>query len=155
MAHCNCPSQSPIPPPQSWFSESSPSQALQCHRALQYPDILHAVFDHLDPRQCREDRRVCASAALVCRSFSEFASRALWRKMSDLHYLWRVLLIEDLPFGRSREGPVFQSVRASIFTIKLHGNDMCICVDSTNEGLPGSNQMGSIPCMCNQDSEPC
>ena len=153
MAHSNCPSQSPIPPPESWFSESSPSQALQCHRALQYPDILHAVFDHLDPRRCTEDRRVCVSAALVSRSFSGFASRALWRKMYDLHHLWRVLLTEDIPFGCSIE--VFQSVRTSNFAITLHSNDMCAYVDSTNEGLPGSNQMGSIPCMCGQDSEPC
>ena len=62
-----------------------------CHRALYCLDILEAVLANLDPHD-RKDRATCAQVALVCRRFSETASRSTWRVLPTFDPLWNIFL---------------------------------------------------------------
>ena len=83
------------------------------HPALHSPDILEEIFEHIDPwNDQSQGRLTCVSAALVCRSFSEPASRALWRGMDTLSPLWSIIS-KDKPLIRvpRRNESILEMVR--------------------------------------------
>lgn len=58
---------------------------------LHNEDILDCLFDTLESRSKGLGRRTLASCALVCKAWSDPASRALWRRLDSFHPLWALL----------------------------------------------------------------
>ena len=75
------------------------------HRALESYDILMTILEAFLPDQ-QLDRKSLVYAALVSRAFSEPASSILWREISNMEPLWRILHPDPLvgfgPFGRTQ-----------------------------------------------------
>ncbi|KAI0370926.1 hypothetical protein BV20DRAFT_225844 [Pilatotrama ljubarskyi] len=61
------------------------------------PTSVVCLFDTLESRSKGLGRRTLASCALVCRAWSDPASRVLWRRLDSLHPLWALLSGRNFP----------------------------------------------------------
>ncbi|KAI0668921.1 hypothetical protein C8Q78DRAFT_1080796 [Trametes maxima] len=86
-------------------------------------DILVYLFDTLSTRHRGSGRRTLASCALVCRSWSDPASRVLWRHIDSFHPLWA--LLAGLTFPSSAQGlsEFWEIVDGEIFVERLMKNE--------------------------------
>ncbi|KAI0351002.1 hypothetical protein OH77DRAFT_1498807 [Trametes cingulata] len=85
------------------------------YTALHNYDILVCLFDTLESRSKGLGRRTLASCALVCRAWSDPASRVLWRRLDSLHPLWALLSGRDFPPSAKRLAEFWEVVDVEEF----------------------------------------
>ncbi|KAI0651355.1 hypothetical protein C8Q79DRAFT_899137 [Trametes meyenii] len=86
-------------------------------------DILVYLFDTLETRTRGLGRSTLASCALVSRSWTEPASRVLWRHIDSLHPLWALLAGLNFPVSASRLSDFWELVDGETFVKSVVKNE--------------------------------
>ncbi|EIW56726.1 uncharacterized protein TRAVEDRAFT_59667 [Trametes versicolor FP-101664 SS1] len=93
---------------------------LSVYTTLHDEDILDCLFDTLESRSKGLGRRTLASCALVCKSWSDPASRALWRRLDSFHPLWALLAGRNFQPSAKRLTEFWQVVEPEVFVKQIH-----------------------------------
>ncbi|KAI0632798.1 hypothetical protein C8Q77DRAFT_1218268 [Trametes polyzona] len=89
------------------------------HPALHQQDILEHVFDTLETRAKGLDRQTLAGCTVVCKSWSDPASRVLWRILDSFHPLWALLAGRSFPPSAKRMSEFWKIVEPDIFVKEI------------------------------------
>ncbi|KAI0772461.1 hypothetical protein BD413DRAFT_474355 [Trametes elegans] len=86
-------------------------------------DILAELFDSLETGPRSLHRKTLASCALVCRGWSDPASKVLWRRLDSFHPLWALLAGRHFPPSAKRLTEFWEIVEPEVFVKETYSKE--------------------------------